>query len=252
MLVRPTARSLPISREDINTFDILMRSSPLFKLPEMQKRCSVLLMKIGSLIKDEAQVDLQREIIIDTEPSPKFHFDMNQLEEALLSRNQCRILYQSLEDTEPHWRLIDPYALVIRGFWYLIAYNPAKQSVNLYRLERISKFEVLPETFKKPKDFSVETYFEDSWNVFRGKKYKVRIRLKGVAARFALERQWPESRAFHWETENQGIIEVTVQGHEEIISWILSLGNNAELLSPKSLRDKIKQQVLEIVEAYKT
>ena len=250
-------RSLPIrkaslTQDDLQTLKVLADTSPIAKIPEIKQRCLQLLSKLEGMLPVES--DVLDESLISTGDGltpDQLMISLSKLETTLTKKQECIVSYHGLRDDEPIERTIQPYALTIRaGNWYLIAYDLGRKDFRTFRLERIYKLIITKKTFKRDSKFDIETFFAHSWGVFRGKPTNVKIRLHGIAARIASERNWPKDRKLKWENEHTAVLTATVEGTEEILAWIMSLGNEAEVLAPKSLRESVIKHLALTLNSY--
>ena len=241
-----------LTQEDLQTLRVLADTSPIAKVPEIKQRCLVLLSKLEDLLPFEANDPDDSVISTGDGLSPdQLLFSLNKLETALTKRLECVVFYQGLRDDEPVERTTQPYALTIRaGNWYLIAYDIDRNAYRTFRLERIFKLTLSKKLFKRDEKFDLGEYFANSWGVFRGKPTQVKIRLYGIAARIASERNWPKDRKLKWEDDHTAILTATVEGTEEILAWVMSLGANAEVLAPKALKDHIIKNLTLTLKTY--
>ncbi len=244
---------VPFSDVDLSTLQALIEASPLLKLPHMRERCQILLDKLKmSAVQTETDSPPDRAI----EPSePKLptrcSINVDRLEKAINRRKTVSILYHSLDDPGPTLRLVHPYVITLRaGNWYLIAFTPDKNDFRQYRLERIQALTIHKETFQRDPDFNLQEYFSQSFGVFRGEPIRVKLRLRGKAARLASERPWPKDMELNWISGDTAILQVTLQGTQEIVAWALSLGNEAEILEPEALRSELKSILEELRTIY--
>lgn len=89
---------------------------------------------------------------------------------AVADQSCLRIEYLSKESTV---RVIEPYAVAgFQGHWYLAAFCRLRQALRVFRLDRIGSFEVLPERFERPKDFSIDKHFQEG---FESQRWKVHL-----------------------------------------------------------------------------
>lgn len=248
-------QNLPITLGDISVLTKVIDASPLNRLPYMKERIDVILAKINaSLCTDlDPPVLLHSSIeSLDPTPSSPFTIDVGKLEKAINKERVISILYYSLDEPMPSIRLVHPYVITIRfGYWYLIAFTPEKNDFRQYRLERIQSLTVCKETFQRDPSFNLQDYFCLSLGVFQGEPVRVKVRLQGKAARLASERPWPENRVLEWTTDDTLFLQVTVQGTQEIVAWVLSLGEEAEILEPLSLREQMYKTLREMLGIYK-
>ncbi|MDP8244755.1 MAG: transcriptional regulator [Candidatus Hinthialibacter antarcticus] len=230
-----------LSPEDLQTLRLLTDTSSLHKLPEVKQRCIILFSKLENIVPVETDETDETMICTGDGLSPdQLKISLKKIEAALSKKSVCQVSYQGLKDNKPLERTIHPYGLTIRaGNWYLVAFDEERNDFRTFRLERIFKLKVEQVTFKRDDRFNLDNYFANSWAVFRGKPTKVKILLKGIAAKIATERNWPKDREIEWQDDNTAILTATVNGTEEIMAWVMSLGSDAELLAPKLLKNQL-------------
>ncbi|MBO0795445.1 MAG: YafY family transcriptional regulator [Ktedonobacteraceae bacterium] len=75
------------------------------------------------------------------------------LSAAVQQERQALLGYRSWGGEESE-RAVDPYGLVYRsGFWYMVGYCHLRSGLRTFRLDRVVRCELLPETFIRPLDF---------------------------------------------------------------------------------------------------
>ena len=136
--------------------------------------------------------------------------------------------------------LVSPYELVMaKGQYYLVGYNEKHpDNLTVYRLDRMDKVRSSQEPFiEKPENIDIEQLKAQLVNMFIGDRFAdVRLRFhhsifKAVIDQFGSEH--PLSRA---ENGDPIILLKDFQISEGLISWILMMGSQIEVLSPLSLR----------------
>jgi predicted DNA-binding transcriptional regulator YafY len=99
------------------------------------------------------------------------HFDrpphLATVTDAVLAQCRIRVLYNSWEREST--KMLDPYGLVQKGGrWYLVAVSTNRASrPSTYRVDQIADISVLDETFTRPNDFDLASYWNESLRSFR-------------------------------------------------------------------------------------
>jgi predicted DNA-binding transcriptional regulator YafY len=117
-----------------------------------------------------------------------------------------------------------------------------KGGTNLFKLNRIQKIEPCDEVFKIDDKFSPEDYFKYSLGVFHvhaAEPIEVKIKFDKKLIPLISETKIHTSMEIISKTEEEMIVTFTVYNTIELKNKILSYGANAEVLSPKVLRDEI-------------
>ena len=154
-------------------------------------------------------------------------------------------------------RLIDPYSIALcpPSLYVVALYNEAEgkdESVRTFKLDRFEKATILDKWFKPSPDFDIEQFMKESTGIYLGSKprnFKIRVTQK--AAVWIREEPWhPEQQL---KQLKDGRVELTVKAaHDmDIIPKVLQLGENAELISPKSARDYLADVAKKIARKYK-
>lgn len=161
------------------------------------------------------------------------------LQEAARTNHVVSLHYfgQSRQDLTE--RDVEPESLsYAKGAWYLNGYCRLRAAPRTFRLDRIDRLRVLPETFT-PREVVRE----------EGEVIPVRVRVAGGAARWLRERQ---HYAYVSETAvpNSDDVIMTYHVHSlrEIAPWLLGWGSAVEPLEPPALREQLAAEAKRILE----
>jgi predicted DNA-binding transcriptional regulator YafY len=181
--------------------------------------------------------------------SPVSHDYLPQFRRAILERRTVRLHYHQrfpeAGESPASIREVDPQRLVHRAnAWYLSAYCHLRQEMRHFRLDRIERLELLPQTFADPTfsaaDLSLSTPPRD-------------LVIRALFDR-AVARWLPEARSFYIieeaETEIGLLVTLTVRQEQEVLPWLLSWGSQVQVLEPESLRRKLAEEAAKMVQNY--
>lgn len=176
---------------------------------------------------------------------------------AIIEHRMVEIDYQAVGQPTKT-RIIEPYTVVLfqSSIYIICAANEVtdpEKRVRSLKLDRFEKATILDRYFKIPDDLDIDRYIGNSLGIFVGDKPRnFRIRIGAHAARWVSEDPWhPEQEI---KKLKDGTIELTVKAvHErEIIPRVLSLGADAEILSPASARKAMAQIIHQLSEKYQS
>ncbi len=165
------------------------------------------------------------------------------LKEAVMHRRQIRIRYAGSDGADRE-RVVQPYQLVYKAkAWYLKAFCTEKQEMRTFKLNRILELALLEERFVR-RSFPEEPEDDEE-------NYPL------VTLRFPKEmayRVYDEFDGNQIERRENGDLIASARMPEGawLISFLLSFGTKAEILSPVYLREEIALEAKKIVEKYKT
>ena len=168
------------------------------------------------------------------------------LSAAVAAKKRVHIVYLGAERRARTERDVDPYGLYQRGgAWFLAGFCRLRQDIRSFHLGRIVSVEVNPAAPRTP-DFTVRKGFSladlatrESWEFGVHAPVRCRVRLDGPAS--PEERDAFGPRATWKETDGGAVVEVEAQNQEALLRHVLSLGDRAEILAPRPLREKARK-----------
>ena len=138
-------------------------------------------------------------------------------------------------------RKLDPYGLYqINGSWMVAGHCHLRETKRMFRLDRMEDLKVLRESFER-KDYEFERVEE--------------ARALNISLEFAPEvtRQVREKASFFitslFEDEAGVRVELQVRALEDVLAWILSWGSKVKVLSPESLKDKVRDEAKQMLQS---
>jgi predicted DNA-binding transcriptional regulator YafY len=161
---------------------------------------------------------------------------------AIQEKNILEIDYYSFSRDTVTTRKVNPYKLVFKdGFWYLVGYCHHRDKVRVFRVDRIRFFSLTNEKFVPPIDFDFEQYMGAAWQMERGEEFYFKVRFFGEAARFIKETNFHPSQQIIEEPEGALIFTARAGGMRSVLRWVLSFGDEAEVLEPEALRGMVAE-----------
>ena len=173
--------------------------------------------------------------------SRRAHIEARALE-ATLHQRQATITYFSKSSDRTKSYLVHPYRLAYaQGALYMLAYVPEYREVRTFAVDRISELSLLEEIFTPIEDLPDEA-FPHSLGVHSGPPERVDLEFQPAAAGYVRARTWHPSQQVR-ETAGGGIaMTLDVCLDRALLSWILSFGPFARVISPASLAHDIAAQ----------
>ncbi|MEK6646705.1 MAG: WYL domain-containing protein [Candidatus Firestonebacteria bacterium] len=190
----------------------------------------------------------------DTEKVSKL---VKTLFDAIFKRKCVFMQYYSIGEDKKGSRTVEPYSLLIRkGIWYLVGKDIAKKDMRVYKLIRISKISVnkkSPEKpdFTVPKDFKIKDYLgKRAWELSNTDgTIEVKVKYSSDISWWVKE-NFSDRNEVQMNSDGSCIIKFKVNTIDSLIRWIMRIGEKAEILSPKYVRDEIKNAFTEILKKY--
>ena len=144
-------------------------------------------------------------------------------------------------------RQLEPWGLAHRrGHWYVTGSTPEGERV--YRVDRMERVEVSEESdlFQRPSDFDIRRVMDGQpWDAGQGDEVEARVR-------FGPEVAWWAARTLGVAAPDEGEpleAVVPVVNRDAFLGWVLSFGEEAEILEPDDLRREVVARVEGALEA---
>ena len=163
---------------------------------------------------------------------------------ALLQQRRVKIDYHKPGSDEPAHYLFSPYTmLVYKQGLYLIGAADDHDHIFYLAVERILSCRLTSEGFDYPRDFSPKEFCEGSFGIFMGKPSRVIIRFSKDVVEYVAARNWHPTQSIRKLKEGGLELTMKVGGLEEVVPWVLSFGEHAEVIKPPELRRQISDAV---------
>jgi predicted DNA-binding transcriptional regulator YafY len=248
--------SIPITERDLFSLLIARRAVGLYRGTPLEERLTQIFNKIaGSLSKTiKEHPDYPSGGILSFAPEPVLEVNekvWSRLLGAIRNSRSLEIVYQSRHSGEQSKRRIDPYHILnMQGDWYLYAWDHLRNRVSQFQLYRISTVKVLKEVFEINSGFDIKKITECSFGSFGSteKLKNVRLRITGDMGELFAGRQFhPQQTTKNIRNGFEIAFPVSSAGRKpfyNLIQWILSMGRDVEIISPKQLKTLVYEEIL--------
>ena len=190
------------------------------------------------LVKTSKKIDLNKGV-----------FGIVQL--ALLNQNILKLEYKPRKGNRAFLFEVHPYSLLFyKGEFYILCFVPGK-GMRHFALEGIKKAERMKERFEIPEDFSISEFLKVPFGMFHEKPISVKVIFDKELSDYIQSRTWHPSQKIKELKDGRILLTMTASGNEEIKAWILGFGARAEVVSPKSLRKEIEDDIQKTLALYR-
>jgi predicted DNA-binding transcriptional regulator YafY len=215
--------------------------------PEQREAVRAAAAKVEAALRPETrlEVDRLRERIrvsrwMQQEASPWLPL----LQQAVLDDRVLWLRYHSYSSDEITERKVEPHFLMFYGDdWHLVGYCRLRESVRDFRAVRIRGAEVLDERFARPERVT----HHDSED--RAPPQQVRVWIEASVAPWARE-----APAFGFEREEPAeggsIFVYSCWDLRRLLSWLLSWGAAARVLSPPDAVERVRHEAETLAQRY--
>lgn len=174
------------------------------------------------------------------------------LYEAIRERRKVNMRYDSFSSGKREQHRLSPYAVLFRKHaWYVIGHSERSDQILTFRINRINSLSISHTSYTIPEDFSAQKYMEKSWDFRLGPETPVAIEFAPRIAPLIREVQWHSTQQIHEHADGGLRFEAIVAGWLEVGWWVMSWGEEAEVIEPKELREWVAETAVRMVEVYR-
>jgi proteasome accessory factor B len=124
---------------------------------------------------------------------------------------------------------------------YLIGWDEDRAGMRTFKIERIRSVSVTPRPFDPPEPGTLERELRRGWDIIADQDpVDVVLRFSAAIADRVLETTWHPLQRTERSPDGSVAWRTTVSGTIEIRVWILSWGDDVEVIEPAELRDQVR------------
>lgn len=162
---------------------------------------------------------------------------------AIEKKEVLRLYYLPFYEDKPYFNEVHPYLLKEHeSRWYMVGLNAFKGKVRTYALDRIRDLQVADGAEYTPPNFNADEYFKYAIGIIapEGLPPLIKLAVQKTQAQYLIGRPWHDSQNIEDENEEQVVFSFRVHPTYEFRSLVLSLGKDAYVQQPASLREEMK------------
>lgn len=236
-----------------------------FELPELKllvdsvqsskfithKKSMSLISKIEKLTSRGNARKLHRQVFVTNRVktlNEQIYYNVDKIQEAIISGKQISFLYFDINPKKQKVYRKDgglyresPVSLTWDDEnYYMITYKERYKSFTHFRVDKMDKIQICDEDIiYPPNEFDLAAYTKTVFSMFGGEETEVTVKFKNNLAGAVFDRFGTNIPIIQSEDEHFVCrIKVAVSPH--FLSWIISFGNRAEIISPNEVVDQIK------------
>lgn len=171
---------------------------------------------------------------------------MEELSRAVALKKRVHITYEGAERRERTERDVDPYGLYQKGgAWYVVGWCHLRKAIRTFSLGRIRTLAVnataprTPDFTARPEFRLAELATQEAWEFSVHAPQRCRVRLDAPLSPELVQSFGPRARVK--ELDVGAVVEVDATNGEALVRHVLSLGDRAEILGPKALREHARE-----------
>jgi len=145
-----------------------------------------------------------------------------------------------------------PYALLFaQRAWYAVGHHGGRDGVRKLKLNRFTMVKPTDRPYAIPDDFNLDDELGHAWRMIRGDtRYDVELHFDREFAETLADTHWHATQQIDWHDDGSITFRCTVDGLDEIVWWVLSMGPHCEVKQPPELAARVKELAAGIVGRY--
>ncbi len=166
---------------------------------------------------------------------------------AIAARESLHCGYESATRTGPDARrddsfIFEPYTLFFSlRAWYVIGLHHGHGKVLCLKLNRFVKLDAMDRPYEIPADFSLPKHLGRAWRMIRGeRRYPIHLRFDKAFAETIGDTQWHSTQDIEYNDDGSIEFRCSVDGLDEIVWWVLSMGPHCKVVKPRELADRVR------------
>lgn len=170
------------------------------------------------------------------------------LQNAIWNSKSLRILYRKIDETKEVE--LNPLGLVCkRSIWYLVAVN--NEIIKTYKVASIESALLMHDTFIRPYDFNLKSYWRNSTSNFKSliPKHTFTFKIRPYILNHIKERQFITISETMIK-ENEIYLKIKFDAIWQGIEFAFGYGKDIEIIEPIEAISEIKRKALEVIDLY--
>lgn len=230
-----------------------------------KEKADCLFDSITSRISEKDKEILFNQFVIDAKvrtENTEVSRNVELIVEAINSKKSLQFNYKTKSDKKGMKHYFIPYATVWNNQrYYVIGYDIMPRRICNLLVEKMYNMDysyheyiAIEETMEYGKDFDIGRYVNDTYNMFTGNIVKAIIQYDISIHEYIephLKFKIHEGDDFISKSKDKRIVACDVAESDGFVSFVLQFGDKIKILSPQSLVEKVKKQIVSIANMYK-
>lgn len=172
---------------------------------------------------------------------------------ATLQRKQLAFHYHSRGSDQHTDRTVSPQRVVhYREAWYLDAWDPSKEELRIFSIDRISEPTILAEAARDIPDETLDRHYASAFGIFGGAADSVAVlHFSAERARWVADEQWHPNKEARFLPDGTYELKIPYRDPRELVMEILRHGAHVRVISPPRLREEVRASLAQALAQYR-
>jgi predicted DNA-binding transcriptional regulator YafY len=252
-----TIDELPLNNDDLEAIQLAANTLNQFRGLDMFKNSEAAIEKIldrFALNPGNREGAISQYVQFETAPSYKGGKHLANMLTAIKHRKIVKFNYAKYSGGKQKHYILHPYLLKeYRNRWYVIGFNPDKNAVVVFGLDRVvGEPDYTDLDFKPDESFEPSIYFEHSIGITAVEESpeKIHLRFSPLTGKYIESQPLHPSQKIIRNDEVALEVELELCITKELIMQILSYGYDVQVKSPEKLKKQIQRQLQATLKNY--
>lgn len=148
--------------------------------------------------------------------------------------------------------VFEPYALHYNlRAWYAVGRHTGRQGLRCLKLTRFLRVTPTVRSYTIPPAFTIDKYLRNAWSIIPGDQdYDVEIAFDSGLAQTVIETMWHPTQRTEEHADGGATFRCRVSGLDEILWWVLSMGNKCRVVNPPELAQRVAEEAKKVAALY--
>ncbi|MBE5843264.1 MAG: WYL domain-containing protein [Butyrivibrio sp.] len=228
-----------------------------------EKKSNGLIKKLTSFASEHETAQLKRQVVVQGRikaMNESIFYVVDELHNAISNNRKIRFLYlqwdlnKEMVPRKEEKYEVSPWALTWNDEnYYLIAFDESSGKIKHYRVDKMSKIDILEEKRAGKEhfeEFDMAAYTKMNFAMFGGATEIVRLRFMNELVGVIIDRFGKEIPIHKSSEEGWAETRVEVAVSDQFFGWIFGLGNGIKILGPDDVVSRYKKILKEVSALY--
>ena len=211
-----------------------------------QKKSKALIEKLSAFTSPNQSKVMQRELYVDKRSkagNESIYLTVDRIQSVIAEKKKISFQYfdYALNKSrvlrhDGQLYTVSPYALIWNNdTYYLIGYHDRRKLVAKFRIDRITKLEIIDEpAVRKPRDFDVSEYFSQEFSMLDGKECEVELLCENELMGNIID-HFGERVSTQVIDNNHFKVTVIVDLSNNFYGWVFASAGRIQIISPQEV-----------------
>lgn len=229
-----------------------------------EEKSRELIAKLENFTSDYNAKKIHKRVIVKNRVksiNEKIYYTMDNVDEAINLDKKITFEYlqwnlkkELVPSKNPVKEDISPWAFIWDNeCYYMLAFDPSAGRFKHYRVDKMSNVTINPIGSRDGKDefakIDLAVYSKERFSMFSGDICSVKLECANAAANYIIDKFGTDITLVP-KDENTFTVNVDVVPSKMFFGWLLGLGSDVKIVSPKSVRKMMKEKIKESVKLY--